>query len=507
MPTIIEKFKSYFESDAHKDDIALQRAPSNIWEQKGREQSLHSFRIASTRVPAYRDFLIKNKIQPEKISTFEDFQHLPTTDKETYLSQYPLDQLCVDGQLPITNLISSSSGSTGKPLYWPRYLEQDIGAAKAIELQLLTNYDIDKIPTLMVVSFGLGIWSAGIYMLTASRFVAEKDHRLTLVSPGIDLEETTRVIRNLSSYFQQTILVGFPGFAKDVIDNLEKEKFDFKKANLKVFTAGEVLTESWRNHIFQIIGEDNAFKDITSVLASAEGGLIGMETPLCVFIRRKCFQDKNIHEAFFGGSNLPSVVQYNPLAKFVEIVSKKLTLTSGGALPLIRYDTKDRSQTASIDDVFAKFNKLGISKDQILKETQSSPWSLPFVYVYGRDDLACTIYAVNVYPESVKDILISTELRGKITGRFSMRTGEDSMSNQYLEMFVELSKDSNEKVFFASWLEQYIAAHLQQVNSEFRRLSQSISRPLIQVHLRPYHDQQFFASQKQKYIIKNPNHV
>lgn len=505
MSTPNEQFQEFFNINAEQDNIALSKAPGGMWMGKGQENALKTFHTAAETVPAYQDFLKKHKIDHSKIKTFEDFIKVPETDKESYLAKYPLDQLCIAGDVSKTNLISASSGSTGQPFYWPRNLEQDVNVAKILELMYRRNFTIEKKNTLIVVSFGLGVWTAGVYMLTASRFVAAKDYPLTIMSPGIDLEETIKVLKNVAHYYEQVILVGFPGFVKDVIDCLVSDKVDISKMNLKVFTAGEVYTEEWRDYLITRAGMTNEYKDITSVLASSEGGLIGIETPLSVYIRRKSHSDKKIQKHFFGDDNLPSIVQYNPIARFYEAVNQDLILTSPGALPLIRFNTKDRGGIMSFDQIREHLVSLGISMDGVVTDIGDEPWSLPFVYVFGRSNLTVTIYGVNVYPESIKAFLLLPQFHDKLTGRFSMQSNVDDAQNQYLEFFIELSPKLKESDVQADELSTAITGHLQTVNSEFRKLSNSINRPLVRVQPRQFQDKRYFSSNKQKFVITTPH--
>ena len=82
------------------------------------------FREAAQRVPAYRNFLKKHGIDAKKIRSREDFAHVPLTDKLNYIAKYSLAELSWDGKLQ-AKYISSSSGSTGVPFYWPRGTNQD----------------------------------------------------------------------------------------------------------------------------------------------------------------------------------------------------------------------------------------------------------------------------------------------------------------------------------------------------------------------------------------------
>ncbi len=506
MPTPLELFQTYYTSDPTKDEVALQKAPPAMWDEKGKEFALKSFQIVAERVPAYKDFLKKHSVDSTKITTYEAFQEVPLTDKESYLMQYPLDQLCLDGNLSQTNIISSSSGSSGKPFYWPRLLDQDLGIAKILELLYIKNFAIDHVSTLLLDNLGMGVWTAGEMMLSSGKTIAAKGYPLTVMSPGIDLGETIKILRNVAPYYEQVFIIGYPAFVKDIIDLAITEGIDIAKMKLKVLVGGEVHTESWRDYVFKHAQLNHEFKDITSVLGSSEGGIVGVETPMSVYLRRACYKQPKLHTQFFGHDTLPSIVQFNPLTKFIEAVDHELVLTNLGGIPLVRYNTKDRGGLLTITEIIGHLAKAGISQEVINKAIGSAPWSLPFAYLFGRSNLTATIYAVNVYPESIKSILLAPEFQGKITGRFAMQTSEDEKSNQYLEFFVELGPKHQNGDVDEQYLAKYITDHLKTVNSEFRKLTESVTRPgLVQVHNRPFQDRKYFSSDKQKFIIVKPH--
>src|SRR5687768_17248694 len=81
-------FADYWEFPINKAHIALQENDAEYWEQKGIERALQLFHAASERVPAYKDFLKKNHINPSLIQTAEDFKQVPTVNKNNYLKIY-----------------------------------------------------------------------------------------------------------------------------------------------------------------------------------------------------------------------------------------------------------------------------------------------------------------------------------------------------------------------------------------------------------------------------------
>ena len=116
------------------------------WQRRGEQRALALFHAAAEHVPAYKDFLKKNQIRPEKIKTIEDFKKLPLLDKENYLRAYPLEKLCWYGQLSAAQMISVSSGSSGKPFFWPRGQILDTETALEHELFLASFFELEKNP-------------------------------------------------------------------------------------------------------------------------------------------------------------------------------------------------------------------------------------------------------------------------------------------------------------------------------------------------------------------------
>jgi phenylacetate-CoA ligase len=113
----------------------LRTRPESYWLKRGELKVLKLFSEMSHRVPAYKDFLRKNKINPEKIKNAEDLKSVPPVDKNNYLKAYPLEKLCWDGKLKEKRwVISSTSGTTGEPFYFPREDSQDQQYALSAEI-------------------------------------------------------------------------------------------------------------------------------------------------------------------------------------------------------------------------------------------------------------------------------------------------------------------------------------------------------------------------------------
>ena len=135
-------------------DVTLQKLyqkPESYWIDRGHKATLALFQQMATRVPAYKDFLNQHRVDYKKIKDVADLTAVPAIDKDNYLRQYPLPDLCWDGQLKQQQWVfSTTSGSTGEPFYFPRTSDQDLQYALTAEAYLLNNFNIQSKSTLYI---------------------------------------------------------------------------------------------------------------------------------------------------------------------------------------------------------------------------------------------------------------------------------------------------------------------------------------------------------------------
>src|SRR3989338_1332142 len=188
----------------------------DFWSHERERRPLELFRLASRRVPAYKDFLRRNKIAPEKIKTFKDFQFVPPVSKKNYLREYPIEKLCWDGSLKKPLVWTSTSGSTGEPFYFPRGERLDWQASLMHEAFLNNSSLGAEGPTLVIIGFGMGVWIGGLITYEAFEMASRASgHEISILTTGINKAEIMKALKKLSPRFKQTILVGYPPFIKD----------------------------------------------------------------------------------------------------------------------------------------------------------------------------------------------------------------------------------------------------------------------------------------------------
>lgn len=403
---------------------------SQDWLKLGQENVLELFHAASTRIPAYQNFLKEHDFDPTSIQTLDDLNKIPVTNKENYIDKYPLEQLVWDGNLSSGVVLNSSSGTMGKSYFWPCDVEETLQSAEIYEYIFRNFFDLDNQKTLLVICFGMGTWIAGSYTFVASHIVSCKGNDLTIVTPGLDKNSTLRILQEVAPKFQQVILAGIPSIIKDLVDAWVRTKVDIPLV-VRYFLAGEGFSEVWREYIQTKTKAAGVF----SILGSADAGLMAFETNLTQALRRQA-QDPNTCHQLFQRSRVPAVFQFIPTHRYFEMNQGELLITARRALPLIRYNLHDEGGVIYPEDLDRLINI------DLTTKSNKSAVKLPVVYVFGRGKFATSLYGLTIYPEDVQTVLLNPEVSPYVTGRFSLSCEDNNNFEPQLRIDVELSDGS-----------------------------------------------------------------
>jgi phenylacetate-CoA ligase len=442
--------------------------------------ALSLFHATARDVPAYAELLREAGIAPSSVQSPADWSGVPIATKESYQRQHPLSALCRGGVLSDCDMLAVSSGSTGEPAIWPRFVSDELGTAYRFEQVLRDGFQAHERRTLAVVCFALGSWVGGMYTTACLRHVAAKGYPLTVVTPGNDKAEILRVLRALGSSFEQIVLCGYPPFLKDVIDGGRADGFDWHARPVKLLMAGEVFSEEWRSVVCDRLGAREPETATASLYGTADGGVLANETPLSIGLRRRLAQAPELARELFGEARLPTLCQYDPLHRYFEAVAGDLLFSADGGIPLVRYKILDRG------GVFA-FRQL---VDRLAPELGAGARELPFVYVFGRSSFALSFYGANVYPENVAVGIEQPAFLATVSGKFVLQVLHDADQNPSLDVAVELLPGQAASAQLASDLATSIQRELERLNSEFKNYApEPRRRPSVRLlpHAEPGH--------------------
>jgi phenylacetate-CoA ligase len=433
-----------------------------------RPHVLALFRATVREVPAYRDFLRARGIEADAIRTPDDLERLPPLTKENYVQAYPLAARCRGGDLGSCDMIAVSSGSTGEPTIWPRSLSDELAVALRFEQVFRDAFDADRRRTLAVVCFPLGTWVGGMFTASCCRHLAVKGYPLTVVTPGNNGAEIARTVRSLAPSFEQTVLLGYPPFLKDVVDAGAADGLRWSEHRIKLVLAGEVFSEEWRSLMMDRTGMSRPFHDTASLYGTADAGVLGNETPLSVCIRRFLSGRTDVARDLFGEARLPTLVQYDPFARYFEEREGMLLFSGDNGVPLVRYQISDTGGVIPHGVMMDRLRAVGFDAEaEVRRHGDRGVRPLPFAYVFGRAHFAVSYYGANVFPETVSIALEQPGIRDRVTGKFVMEVLEDAARDRQLAIAVELAAGVAPGEGLPEELADAIVKVLTRLNSEF----------------------------------------
>ncbi len=431
------------------------------------------FHAAATEVPAYRDFLQKQGIDAAGIQDFAAFQALPLMTKANYMRAYPLPPRCRHGRLAECEMVAVSSGSTGTPLFWPRALTHELDVAARFE-QVFSSFHAapgnTQRSTLAVICFALGTWVGGMYTATCCRYLAQKGYALSVVTPGNNKAEIYRAVTELAPHFEQTVLIGYPPFIKDVIDTGIAQGIAWSDYSIKMIYAGEVFSEEWRSLVCERGGAHTPAHDTASLYGTADAGVLGNETPLSITLRRFFARTPAAARALFGESRLPTLLQYDPLSRFFEVHEGTLVVTGDNGVPLVRYHIADQGGIIPYEtmlNLVREWPGNPLSDETNTASLQHDDYALPFVYLFGRADFTVSYFGANIYPENITVGLEQPVITEWVTGKFVLEVKEQADQNKRLHVTVELLPNVNSSPEKRDVIATSIHTQLLRLNSEF----------------------------------------
>lgn len=503
-----KNYADFLRIKAEHIERILSKEDSAVLEKRGQEMFLKLYNEASSKVPAYKNFLDSEKIDPRKINSPEDLKLLPITSKKNYLNNYALKDLNWDGRLTHLHLISVSSGSTGEPFFWPRGLGLEFETSLEYELAMKNFFQADKKKTLFIIGYAMGMYVAGVFTLNSMMDMAKKGYPITIVSPGADKDSILKILKNVGSNFDQVIIAAYSPVLKDIIDKGVEEKLPWEEYHLKFISGGEGFSEEFRSYIYKKIKlpSSDYLTSSMNTYGSADAAILGHETPLSILIRKLSSKDQRLRKALFKEDRVPSLHQYYPFFKYFEEVEGDLVFSTFGGIPLIRYSIGDNGGIIPFEKMISILEKHGydIKKELTKYNAENLVWKLPFVYLFGRKDNTRIFYGANIYPEHIKNCLEQDAIIDQVTGKYFMDILFDKKHNQKLYLAIELGQKIKPNSKLKKQIASIIDSNLVQINDEYKYLSHTIGNRIYPtVELFSHGDPKYFSpSIKPRYVKK-----
>ena len=360
-------------------------------------------------------------------------------------------------------------------------------------------------PILVIIGFGMGVWIGGLITYKAFELTSRRGYNLSIITPGINKPEIFHALRILAPNFSETILVGYPPFVKDVIDDAESRGINFRKINLRILNAAESYTEKFRDYLVRKARIKNTYLDVLNIYGTADLGAMAFETPITICINRLLLKTPGAFNNVFSQiSKIPTVAQYNPLFASFEEKDGEILLTGDNSIPLVRYLVGDNGGVLSFLELNDRLRQSRLELPSELKKTNLNYFSnqLPIVFVYERADLSIKLYGAIIYPEHIREALQGVIFEPFLTGKFTALTKYNKRQDQFMEINIELKPNIKSTKSLQKLCRDAIMNNLLEKNAEYRNNYSSIpSEVTPRIVFWPYeHNLYFKPGIKQKWV-------
>ena len=330
------------------------------------ERLKHILKRVGTNVPFYRNKFQELKLDPEKISSFEDLRGYPFTLKQDLRDNYPYGLFAV----PLRDVVRvhSSSGTTGMATV-VGYSKSDIGIWSDLVARVLCGAGVTP-DDVIQIAFGYGLFTGGFGL----HYGAE---RLGASVIPISSGNTKRQIQIMQD-FKTTALVCTPSYALKMADVMMDMGVNPNGLSLRYGLFGaEPWSEGMRTEINERLG----------IRATDNYGLSEVMGP---GVAGECQECNGLHvneDHFFVEILDPESLEPVAPGEVGELVITTLTKE---AFPVIRYRTRDLTRL-------------------IPEPCPCGRTSVRISRMTGRSDDMLIIKGVNVFPTQIEAVLFEIE--------------------------------------------------------------------------------------------------
>lgn len=290
------------------------------------------------RVPAYREFLESRHVGPGV-----EWEELPLLNRQNYLTAFPVEQLCWDGNLRQGHLIEVGPASPQMVLrFWPRRPSEENVFVEALQQTLVEYHRIDVRRTLLIVCLPASVGSLGPRFIAACRLLASSGRfPLAVALPGFDLGEAVECCARFGRDFDQVLWVTECFVVPFVTRLLERRSVDVGSGRMSFILAGEGCSEELREWVAERYGHGPEVPFcVWSGYGSPYAGELAVETRETIALRQFFHRRPAECREVFGTTHPPVLLVPLPHA-FLESVDGRVVATRDGLIPLVRFDTGD----------------------------------------------------------------------------------------------------------------------------------------------------------------------
>lgn len=450
----------------------LLRASDEDLQKQGQLRALTAYQNAYDKVPAYKEHIAhhmgEEKGKTKMPKTFED---IPPMDKKNYIQKFEnVEDLYLNGKIPSSGQLDSSTGTTGEPALWMRSTEEMAVTQKLMSYAKQAKFGREDV--VLINTFALGLWATGVTIAGAG----PKQGLTANVGIVPDYaEKTVNIIKKVAKDPDRPIvLCGYPPNIRKIAEAIKNDP-DLKdrKLNLHAIVGGEGMTEELRKDIL-----DNGFSKVFSSYGASDLDInIGYETETEVSIRQACANNPALAHELYGGGPPPMIFHYDPMHYYIETNKEGELLYTcchkERASPRIRYNLHDTGKVMMAKDVKAIMKKYGI---EISPRT-----NLPFLFVHGREGTV-SYGGSKIHYEHLEQGIRAVDPKGLIgRDRFALHKPQEDKLEFWIEAasdeaYEELKQNVNE-------LQKNLINKIADSNTDFKKILDGAANAYPQIKI------------------------
>ncbi|MFM7383172.1 MAG: hypothetical protein ACKO1W_09020, partial [Microcystaceae cyanobacterium] len=414
--------------------------------------------------PAYRHFLSQ-----QGINHLPPFQELPILEKFAYLQNHPFTDLYPD-RFEHSLSLYASSGTSGKPQYWPMLRSSHRFSVPAMRFFLERIFQIHQQKTLIIVASSLGSWLGGEHFSWVYKSIAaQSSYPLTVFTPGSHPEEIIDIIAQFQDYFQQ-IIISIPAtFISLLLLTAQGTHPALSLQKLKFIATSEYFPESTRLRIGQQGQHRPQDIYLVSMYGAVDANGLGVESPASIALRQLLGEYPDL--ATMLGIQTPLPLFFHSIAwdSYLEIINGKFCITRWQGIPLVRYHLPD-------DVAFYNWRilrKTMLTSDLIpvthplrLAIAASSSLLSNIIAIAGRADKGL-VWGGNNFTEAMLDTAIKAEALQPILTGFYRAKVHHTETHAQLVFDLELQPNQIVEESLETWIRQHILETLIKLQPEF----------------------------------------
>lgn len=394
-------------------------------------------RRAIAEVAAYRAFL-----KSRGVALDAPFGALPVMDKFSYMKQFPFRALLGSDHTE-TFAIFKSAGSGGHAFYWPQLKSSYEGASDRMREMLERLFDIGGRRTLAVVGLALGSWIGGDVLSWSLKDVALRaPYPFAVFSPGNKHDEIIAMLSAAAEMVDQFLLVCCPSAISHLILRADQLGTPLPLAKLRYLVIGEAFPEPLRQALESQSGRPANGVLMASVYGSADTGILGVESPASIMLRKLCEADAHVAAALGIGGVTPHFFHQADAGTYLESVEGELCVTKWQGIPLVRYNLHDRAQLFSWPEIIARLADIAPGDPNhagtlaVMRATADALTCSGVLAIAGRADTSLILCGTKITEAMLDEAVRAPEFAEWLTGAYLAHVGMKG-GRQHLHLTLE----------------------------------------------------------------------